>query len=293
MAASPVPGAGVVDSHHHVWDLAVRPQPWLDQPGLEPLRRAFTEPDLLPQARAAGVTASVVVQTVVEPAETPELLSLAAGSGLVAAVVGWADLRAPDVADTLAALRARPDGSFLRGIRHPLLIENDPEWLLRPDVRRGLGAVAAAGLCFDLAVMPHQLPAAVAAAAAHPGLTFVLDHLGNPEPRPAGPDQRWAGLVRQFAALPNTACKLSGILGELDPAGLAPYAETVLAAFGPGRLMFGTDWPVCTVSASYAGVVAAGRAVTAGLSPDEREAVLGGTACRVYRLRTLLPEPAE
>jgi L-fuconolactonase len=290
----PPRGPEVVDSHHHVWDLAVRPQPWLDQPGLEPLRRAFGEAELLPQARAAGVSASVVVQTVLEPAETPELLALAAASDLVAGVVGWADLPSPEVTASLAALRARPDGGLLCGVRHPLIVEDDPEWLLRPPVRRGLAAVAAAGLCFDLVMEPCKLPAAAAAAAAHPGLTFVLDHLGNPDLGPR-PDEDWAAAVRRLAALPNTACKLSGILGEPPPdragpgsrpdvAHLVPYFETVLGAFGPDRLMFGSDWPPCTLSASYAGVVAAARTLTAPLSPAERAAVLGGTARRVYRL---------
>ena len=300
MAGDTVPAAdgashparpGLIDAHHHVWDLSVRPQPWLDRPGNEPLRRDFTESDLAPQADAAGVTSTVVVQTVTGPAETPELLALAAGSCLVAGVVGWADLQSPAIGDALAGLRALPDGGFLSGIRHPVLIEDDPGWLARPPVLAGLAAVAEAGLCYDIVARPGQLPAAVTAAAAHPGLAFVLDHLGNPEIGPRV-DEQWANAVAALAALPNTVCKLSGVLGEPPPHGrpgtgvahLVPYYETVLSAFGPDRLMFGTDWPVCTVSASYASVVAAARALTAGLSPGERDAVFSGTARRVYRL---------
>jgi len=291
-----VTGNDAVDSHHHVWDLTVRAQPWLDQPGNEPLRRTFAEADLRPLARAALVNATIVVQTVTDPAETPELLALAAGSDLVAGVVGWVDLQAPGVADALAALLARPDGGWLRGIRHPVLIEDDPGWLRRPSVLRGLDAVGAAGLSYDIVAAPHALPAAVAAARACPGMTFVLDHLGNPEIGPRV-DERWANAVRALAALPNTICKLSGILGEPPPgaapahpgnragvAHLVPYYQTVLGAFGPDRLMFGTDWPVCTLTSSYDAVIGAARTLTADLSASERMAVFSGTACRVYRL---------
>jgi len=286
--------ADLVDTHHHVWDLTVRAQPWLDLPGNEALRRNFSEADLRPQAAAAQVTSTVVVQTITDPAESPDLLALAAASDLIAGVVGWVDLQAPGAGDALAELQARPDGRWLRGIRHPVLIEDDPAWLRRPAALRGLASVGAAGLCYDIVVRPDQLPAAVAAAAAQPGLTFVLDHLGNPELGPQR-DEQWAQAVRQLAALPNTVCKLSGILGEPPPGGrapsastsvahLVPYYETVLDAFGPDRLMFGTDWPVCTISASYATVVDAARKLTVGLSPADRSAVFSGTARRVYRL---------
>ncbi|GGQ20178.1 amidohydrolase family protein [Streptomyces roseolilacinus] len=280
--------AGLVDAHHHVWDLAVRDQPWLDGPGTAPLRRAFAADDLAPAARAAGVRTSVVVQTVTGPGETPELLALADRHPLVGAVVGWADLTAPGVADSLAALRALPGGDRLAGVRHQVQDEPDPDWLLRPAVLRGLAAVAAAGLAYDLVVRPHQLPAATRAAALLPGLTFVLDHLGKP-PVASGALEPWAGHVRALAALPHTVCKLSGLVTEADHAAwttadLRPYADTVLDAFGPTRLMFGSDWPVCLLAARYDEVVTAARDLTGGLSPAERAAVFAGTATRVYGL---------
>jgi L-fuconolactonase len=236
------------------------------------------------------VTATVVVQTITEPTETPEMLALAAGSDLVGAVVGWVDLQSPDVADAIGALLAGPDGSWLRGIRHPALIESDLDWLRRPAVLRGLAAVGEAGLCYDIVIPAAMLPAAAAAARACPGLTFVLDHLGNPDIG-SQVDPDWASAVGALAALPNTTCKLSGILGEPGPHGgtagvghLVPYYETVLNAFGPDRLMFGSDWPVCTISSSYAAVVEAARALTADLGAAERASIFCGTARRVYRL---------
>jgi len=167
------PWMTVVDAHHHVWDLAVRDQPWLDGGAMAPIRRTFAVDDLRPDACAAGVVATVLVQTVTVPEETPEMLALAGGDPLVAAVVGWTDLTSPAIASELARLMAGPGGGHLAGIRHQVQSEPDPDWLGRPDVIRGLRAVAAAGLCYDLVVLPHQIPAASYAAAAVPGLTLV------------------------------------------------------------------------------------------------------------------------
>ncbi|GHI03367.1 amidohydrolase [Streptomyces cellostaticus] len=277
-----------VDAHHHVWDLSVRDQDWITGPGLRPLRRNFGLADLEPEARAAGVDRTVLVQTVTVPEETPELLALAAAHDLVAGVVGWTDLTRPGIADELARLRELPGGSFLKGIRHQVQSEPDPEWLLRGDVRRGLAAVAEAGLVYDLVVLPHQLPACAEAAAALPRLTFVLDHLGKP-PIASGEREPWTTHLRALAALPNTVAKLSGLVTEADPAswttaGLRPYTDAALESFGPDRLMFGSDWPVCTLAATYAQVGQAARELTSGLGAAERAALYEGTASRVYDL---------
>jgi L-fuconolactonase len=274
----------IVDAHHHVWDPAVRAQPWLHtDEALAPLRRKFVATDLAGIAAEAGVTSTVVVQTVTEPTETPELLALARTGPLVGAVVGWTDLTQPGIGDAIADLSAAPGGEFLAGIRHPLLTEPDPGWLARSDVRRGLAALAAAGLTFDLVLQPGQLASAVQAAASTPELIFVLDHLGNVDvTTSARPDEAWATSFRALAALPNTVCKLSGILGEAPVERLRPYFDLALAAFGPRRLMFGSDWPVCTLQSSYSDVVARAVALIAGLSVPEQAAILAGTARAVY-----------
>lgn len=283
----------VIDAHHHVWDLAVRDQDWISGEQMAPIRRSFTLDDLRPQARAAGVDATVLVQTVTVAAETPEMLALAAADPLVAGVVGWTDLTSPGIAGELARLAAGPGGDYLVSIRHQVQSEPDPGWLRRPDVIRGLRAVEAAGLCYDLVVRPHQIPAATFAAAAVPGLTFVLDHAGKPPiesgdsgaPSVPGP---WTAAIGAFAALPNATCKLSGLVTEA-PVGtpreaFVPVADVVLSAFGAGRVMFGSDWPVCLLASDYAGVTALARALVAGLSDAERAAVFGATAARVYGL---------
>ncbi|MEU9669202.1 amidohydrolase family protein [Streptomyces bobili] len=287
------PEQGIVDAHHHVWDLSVRDQDWINGPELAPLRRDFTLAELWPKARAAEVTATVLVQTITVAEETPEFLVLAASSDLVSGVVGWTDLTAPDVADALAGLREGPGGEYLVGIRHQVQGEPDPRWLVRPDVLRGLTAVAEAGLVYDLVVKPHQLGASAEAAAHLPELIFVLDHLGKP-PIAYGELEPWAEEIRRFADLPNTVCKLSGLVTEADwgswtTEDLQPYADTVLDAFGPDRLMFGSDWPVCRLAADYVEVIATARKLTARLTPAERHQVFTGTAARTYGLTVTGP----
>lgn len=277
-----------VDAHHHVWDLSVRDQDWITGPELQPLRRDFTVTDLEPEARTAGVDRTVLVQTITVAEETPEFLALADAHDLIAGVVGWTDLTRPDITDELARLRELPGGHYLKGIRHQVQGEPDPNWLLRPDVRRGLTAVADAGLVYDLLVLPHQFLAAVEVAASLPQLTFVLDHLGKP-PVASGQLEPWATSLRSLAALPNTYGKLSGLVTEADwktwsTEDLHPYADTALDAFGPSRLMFGSDWPVCTLAATYGQVADAAGELTDDLSADERAEVFGGTATRVYGL---------
>ncbi|MEE1821469.1 amidohydrolase family protein, partial [Streptomyces sp. BE20] len=192
----------IVDAHHHVWNLAVRDQEWITGDDLAPLRRSFGLADLRPQAERAAVASTILVQTVPVAEETPELLAQAAAAPLVAGVVGWTDLTAADVADRLARLRELPGGEYLVGVRHQVQGEPDPHWLLRPEVLRGLAAVADAGLVYDLLVLPHQLPAATAAARRLPGLAFVLDHAGKPAVAVAEL-QPWASHIQNLAGEPN------------------------------------------------------------------------------------------
>ena len=276
----------MIDAHHHVWDLDVRDQDWITGAALAPLRRSFGMADLRPHAEAAGVTATVLVQTVTVPEETPELLALAASEDLVAGVVGWVDLTAPSVADDLAALLEGPGGPWLRGIRHQVQHEPDSEWLVRGDVLRGLRAVADAGLVYELLTLPHQLAAAARAVDAVPEASFVLDHCSKPRVA-SGEVEPWAGEIRRLAARPNVACKLSGLVTEADwrawsVGDVEPYVAVVLDAFGPERVMFGSDWPVCLLAAPYDRVVEAATKLTARLTAAERDAVFTGTAARVY-----------
>ncbi len=276
-----------VDAHHHVWDLSVREQSWMVGSAMDPIRRNFLVDDLAPLAAAADVTQTVLVQTVGLAAETPEFLAVADGNELVAGVVGWVDLTADDVEDALAGLIGRPDGQWLRGIRHQVHDEPDVEWLNRADVRRGLAVVAEAGLVYDLLTKAPHLPAAVETVRALPELSFVVDHISKPV---IGEDlEPWATGLRDLAAEPNVTCKLSGMVTEASwtdwkVSDLRPYADVVLEAFGPDRVMFGSDWPVCLLAATYGEVVDAAEQLTAGLSAAERDQVFGETARRTYHL---------
>jgi L-fucono-1,5-lactonase len=270
---------GVVDAHHHLWDTAEREYTWMAGPWADPLRGRFDPARYA--AVAPGVDASVVVQAVHDEAETLDLL--APRMPPIAGVVGWTDLTAPDVADRLAALRS---AGPLVGIRHQAQDEPDPEWLTRPAVVRGIAAVGAAGLVYDLLVKPPQAVAALAVVRRLPEVSFVLDHAGKPDIAGGG-WQPWADWVTELAAQPNVTVKLSGLVTEAAanwrPADILPYAEHVLSCFGPGRVMYGSDWPVCTLAASYDQVVAL---AAEALSPGDHAAVFGETARSVYRLPT-------
>ncbi len=276
------------DAHQHVWDLAVRDQPWIAGEAMRPLRRSFGLDELALEAAGSGVSRTVLVQTVAEVAETRELLALAALEPLVAGVVGWVDLTDPAVDEHLDALRAGPGGELLVGVRHLAQDEPDPDWLAGAAVTAGLRRLAAAGLCYDLLTRPAQLPAAIRAVDRVPELSFVVDHLSKPDIAGRGWEP-WAGGLADLARRDNVACKLSGMVTQASwtdwtSEDLRPYAEHVLGAFGPARVMFGSDWPVCTLAASYREVVEVAADLTSHLDPAEAAQVFGGTATRVYRL---------
>jgi L-fuconolactonase len=277
-----------IDAHHHVWDLAARDQPWITGPAMAPIRRSFGIDELGPDAAAAGVTATVVVQTVADVTETEELLDLAETTPLVAGVVGYVDLAAHDVGEQVDRLRERPSGAWLAGIRSPVQDKPDPGWLTRPAVLAGLREVARRDLVYDLLIRAHQLEAALAAVTHVPDGRYVLDHLAKPAIASGGWEP-WASGLARLAARGNVSAKLSGLVTEASwstwsTSDLRPYAEHALAAFGPDRLVFGSDWPVCTLAAPYGRVIAATEKLVDGLSTTEQAAVMGGTAATVYGL---------
>ncbi|MGQ4387989.1 amidohydrolase family protein [Streptomyces sp. SAS_270] len=282
----------LVDAHHHVWDLDHRSQPWLNEPGLEPIRRAFAPEDLRTSAtrsiagRRLGST--VVVQCVTSVSETRELLALADEDPLIGAVVGWADPTSPAVGDVLDELLAGPGGRHLRAVRHLVQGESDPQWLQRPAVEQGLRATAERGLGYDVLVRSHQLPQAVRLAERLPDLPLVLDHAGKPPIAQHALDD-WERDLRRLAAHSQVRCKVSGLVTEADHEkwtvdDLRPVWNILLSAFGPDRLMFGSDWPVCVLAGGWNRWAAAVEELLADCSADETEAVLVGTATDFYRL---------
>jgi len=276
-----------VDAHHHFWDPARASYPFLTDE-LASIRRAFGPADLAPLIDAAGIDATIVVQTRSSVEETEEFLATAAVTPFVRGVVGWVDLRDPAAADTIARLRAGSGGDRLVGIRHQVHDEADADWLRRDDVRRGIRAVGDAGLVYELLVRARELPAARDVVAAMPDVRFVVNHLAKPAIRD-GADPAWDAAVASFRGLSNAWWKLSGLVTEADwrawrPSDLQPFVDRVLEVAGADRLIFGSDWPVCLLAARYDEVVSTAELLVEGLSPDEKAAVFGGTAARLYGL---------
>jgi L-fuconolactonase len=284
-----VDAAVLIDAHHHLWDPRTRDYPWMRGSRLDPIRRRYGLDELRQKCASAGVDATVLVQTVSDTAETAEFLATAAASdGLIAGVVGWIDLTGPDVPDRLVRLRDLRGGERLVAIRHQAEDEPDPGWLLRDGVIRGIAAVGAAGLAYDLLVTSSQLPAARAVVQRLPDVTFILDHCAKP-PIATGEWESWAGDIAALATLPNVACKVSGLVTEApwdgwEVATIRPYVDHVVECFGPDRLLFGSDWPVCELAASYDEVLELARTALGPLTPDETALVFGETASRLYRL---------
>ncbi len=277
----------IVDAHHHLWDPATADYPWLTDE-LRVIRRAFTPADLAPELEAAQVEATVLVQTRSSTEETREFLEIARATPFIRGVVGWADVTAPSVGDAIDALRAGPGGDRLVGIRHQVHDEPDPDWLLRDDVARGIQAAGAAGLAYDLLIRPRELPAALALARRLPDVRFVIDHLAKP-PIASGDLEPWRSRIAGFGELEHVACKVSGLVTEAawtswTRADLQPYVDHAVDVFGSGRLVFGSDWPVCLLAASYRQVVEAARTTLEGLTDSERAAIFGENAVRIYRI---------
>jgi len=282
----------VVDAHHHFWDPSRRDYYWMSSE-LDAIRRPFGPQDLEPLLAECGVAKTIVVQTLPSLAETREFLATAAAIDFVAGVVGWVDLTDPSIADVIADLRSEPGGKHLVGIRHQVHDEPDATWLLSKEVQRGIEAVGDAGLVYDVLVRTRELPAALEMVRRFPELRFVIDHAGKPRIASGPVDEEWERAMAPFAGLPNVSCKLSGMVTEASwtgwaPRELEPYILRALDWFGPERCMFGSDWPVCLVAASYARVVDALRFAIRDLDAAARDAVLGGNAIRIYELGDLV-----
>jgi L-fuconolactonase len=271
-----------LDAHVHFWRYDPAEYAWIDD-SMQRLRRDFMPADALVQMRAAGIDRCVVVQVRQTLEETRWLLELADRYAFIAGVVGWVDLRADDVDEQIASV-AHPK---LVGIRHIVQAEPD-DFLLDEQFGRGVARLAHLGLAYDILIYARQFPAAIAFAASLPHVRLVLDHLGKPDIRAGGFDS-WRRDLDRLAALPNVCAKLSGLVTEADwnrwtIDDLHRYVKAALDVFGPDRLMFGSDWPVCTAAANYQQVVEIIRTAIDERPRSEQDSIFGGAARRFWEI---------
>jgi len=273
-----------IDAHQHFWDLDRFDYPWMPA-GPSPLRRNFLPSELLPHLQNHKFEGSVVVQAHQSLEEAHWLLGLAANNEFIKGVVAWADLTDPKIGETLDDLQRDP---HFKGVRHLVHDEPDPRWLLRADVLHGLRALEERGIPYDLLLRPIHLPIVPVLAEKLPELRMVIDHIAKPSIS-TGAFDHWARLMEPIFPIPNIYCKLSGMITEApwhnwSASDLRPYVNFVFKGFGPGRLMYGSDWPVCLLAGTWKEVLAACTQALGPLPMDVREQILGGTAVQFYRL---------
>jgi L-fuconolactonase len=273
-----------IDSHQHFWHYNPAEYGWIDG-SMDCLKRDFLPADLRPEIDACRVDSTVAVQARQTLHETRWLLELAQSNSFIAGVVGWVPLIDADVPELIGAIH---EVGPLKGVRHILQGETDEFYMLRDDFNRGIFALREFNLAYDILIFERQLPQTLQLVDRHTSQTFVLDHVAKPRIRD-GAISPWRENIRALAERPNVFCKLSGLTTEADyttwtPQQLEPYFDTVLRAFGPERLMFGSDWPVCLLAAPYRVWFNLVSSRITALSGSERDAILGGTATRAYRI---------
>jgi L-fuconolactonase len=276
--------AKCIDSHHHLWRYAPPGPSWLRE-GMESLRRDFLLDHLKSATIGSGVTESIVVEVERTLEETAWLTSLANQNSLIGGVVGWAPLTDPSVEREIEKLASLPK---LKGIRFPIHDEPDNLFVLRKDFNRGISSMKQFDLKFDLLIFEHHLPQTCEFVDMHPGQIFILDHIGKPRIRDRELSP-WRENISELAKRKNVFCKLSGLVTEADWADwddqvLAPYFDTVLEAFGPHRLMFGSDWPLVTLASTYERWMDSVRLAVGRLSETEQESIFWKTAVEAYGL---------
>lgn len=273
-----------IDAHQHFWCFEPVRDSWITEE-MALLQRDFGPGDLEPLLREAGIDGCVAVQAVQSEAENEFLLSLAKEAPFIKGIVGWVDLQAANIAERLAHYRQFP---LVKGFRHVLQGEKDRALMLRPPFQRGIEALGKAGYTYDLLIFPDQLAFSTELAMMHPQQKFVLDHLGKPNIK-TGEVAGWMKDLQVLSTLPNVSCKLSGMVTEADWKAwtrddFRRVLDTAVAAFGTGRILFGSDWPVCQVAASYSDTLGIVQDYFSTFSKSEQDAFFGGNATAFYNL---------
>ena len=273
-----------IDSHQHFWIYNPAEYDWIDE-SMSTIRRDFLPLDLQPELVSGGFDGSIAVQARQTLQETRWLLALADRNPSILGVIGWADLRSANIRTVLKTLTENPK---LVGIRHIVQSEADDRFLLQPDFLRGVSALEDFGLAYDILIYAKHLSVAAEFVARFPRQRFAVDHLAKPPIR-SGQIDAWAAGIRRVSEYPNVYCKLSGLVTEADWKNwrrehINPYLDVAFDAFGPDRLMIGSDWPVCLLAASYPRAIEVVKTYLLGKSPACREGILGGNAQRFWNL---------
>lgn len=273
-----------IDAHHHLWRYSPEEYGWIDDE-MAVLRRDFLPKDLVHERAAAGIDGTIAVQARQTMDETRWLLQMADECEAIRGVVGWAPIAGEDFPGVMEEFEHRPK---LKGLRHVIQGEKDENYILREDFNSGIRTMLGSGLVYEILIYERHLPQAIDFVDEHPDQPFVLDHLAKPLIR-EGALEPWATRMRELGRRENVYCKLSGMVTEADwsawtPESLRPYLDVAVEAFGTGRLMAGSDWPVCLVASGYARWFEVLHEYFTGFSMDEQAAVFGGTATAVYEL---------
>lgn len=276
----------LIDAHHHFWELGRFNTTWLEDPKLAAIHRTFLPDDLVPHLRACGVRATVFVQTQHNLEEARWVMEMAQTRPWLVGVVGWIDLSAGAACET-TVLELKQSPLFV-GVRHIVHDELDDDWIVREEVIEGLKVLEKYDVPFDLLFYPRHLKHVGELVRRLPHLRMVIDHVAKPSIR-SGQWADWRADLKQAASFPTVFCKLSGMVTEAawdswKPSDLKRYADTAFEAFGPSRIMFGSDWPVCELAGSYERVVDAAAQLTQGFSESERKSVFESSAIHFYRL---------
>lgn len=274
----------IIDTHQHFWRYNPVDYDWIDE-DMAVIRRDFLPDHLKETVSGTAVSGVISVQARQCLEETDWLLELASSHEFIRGVVGWMPLADDHIAQLLEKYAQNP---YLKGVRHVVQDESDPEFILGKAFNGGVSILKDHGLIYEVLIFEHQLPNTIRFADLHPEQVFVLDHIAKPRIRMKGIDS-WRRNIKELAKRENVSCKISGMVTEADykgwtPKQLQPYFDVVLDSFGPARLMFGSDWPVCLVATSYSGWLDLVKTALSGLSPEEQDNIFYQNAKRIYRL---------
>ncbi len=273
-----------IDTHQHFWKYSKEQYPWIGE-GMEVLARDRLPADLKPLLEANGIDGAIAVQARQVLEETDALLAMAEQYDFIRGVVGWVDLRSPDLDAQLDRYKDQPK---LVGVRHVVQDEPDERFMLREDFIRGISMLKTYNLVYDILIFPNQPPAAIELVRKFPDQPFILDHIAKPYIK----DKRispWDSHIKELASSQNVSCKISGMVTEADwqnwaPEDFTPYMQVILEAFGPNRITIGSDWPVCTLAGRYDSVIAIAADFVSHLSDSEQRAIWQDNPTRIYSL---------